>query len=200
MSNFDYYEEFEALLNEYMPVKEDEEIKKKVTGTIMNMDRNFTYLEVPGEPKAIRVRTEELTDYNVGDEVEVLVVSQAEEDDSLVLIGSKRRIDMEIGAEKLEAAYKNHDIITGKILKRVKGGYIVDVFHQQSFLPNSLSEIPVEQGENFVGKEIAVIVKEVKEDKKGKKVLLSRKEIVAAKELEAIDILSFVFVLKATFL
>ena len=41
MSNFDYYEDFEALLNEYMPVKEDEEIKTKVTGTIVNMDRNL---------------------------------------------------------------------------------------------------------------------------------------------------------------
>ena len=40
MSNFDYYEDFEALLNEYMPVKEDEEIKSKVTGT----DRKSTRL------------------------------------------------------------------------------------------------------------------------------------------------------------
>lgn len=200
MSNFDYYEDFEALLNEYMPVKEDEEIKSKVTGTIVNMDRNFTYLEVPGEPKAVRVRTEELTGYAVGDEVEVLVVSQAEEEDSLVLIGSKKRIDMEVGAEKLEKALQNHEIITGKVLKRVKGGYIVEVYHQQAFLPNSLSEIPVEQGDSFVGKELPIVVKEIKEDKKGKKILLSRKEIVIAKELEAIDKLSLGEVVKVSIL
>ena len=200
MSNFDYYEEFEALLNEYMPVKEDEEIKSKVTGTIVNMDRNFTYLEVPGEPKAVRVRTEELTGYSVGDEVEVLIVAQAEENDSLVLIGSKKRIDMELGAEQLAKAFENHDIVTGKISKRVKGGYIVELFHQQGFLPNSLSEISLEQGDSFVGKELSVVVKEVKEDRKGKKILLSRKEIVAAKELEAIDKLSVGEVVKVTVL
>lgn len=200
MSNFDYYEEFEALLNEYMPVKEDEEIKSKVTGTIVNMDRNFTYLEVPGEPKAVRVRTEELTGYSVGDEVEVLIMAQVEENDSLILIGSKRRIDMEIGAEKLVKAFENHEIVTGKVSKRVKGGYIVELFHQQGFLPNSLSEISLEKGDSFVGKELAVVVKEIKEDRKGKKILLSRKEIVAAKELEAIDKLTVGDVVKATVL
>ncbi|MCQ8211722.1 S1 RNA-binding domain-containing protein [Cetobacterium somerae] len=200
MSNFDYYEEFEALLNEYMPVKEDEEIKSKVTGIIVNMDRNFTYLEVPGEPKAVRVRTEELIGYSVGDEVEVLIVAQAEESDSLILIGSKRRIDMEIGAEQLMKAFENHEIVTGKISKRVKGGYIVELFHQQGFLPNSLSEISLEQGDSFVGKEISVSIKEIKEDRKGKKILLSRKEIIAAKELEAIDKLAVGEVVKVTVL
>ncbi|MGL5175496.1 MAG: S1 RNA-binding domain-containing protein [Cetobacterium sp.] len=200
MSNFDYYEDFEALLNEYMPIKEDEELKRKVTGTIVNTDRNFTYLEVAGEPKAVRVRTEELAGYSVGDEVEVLIVSQLEEDDSLVLIASKRRIDMEIGSEKLNAAYNNAEIVTGKILKRVKGGYVVELFFQQGFLPNSLSEIPFDQGDSFLGQEVSVVIKDVKEDKKGKKILLSRREIVAAKELEAIDKLVLDSVVKATVL
>ena len=47
------------------------------------------------------------------------------------LIGSKKRSDMEIGAEKLEKALQNHEIVTGKVMKRVKGGYIVEVYHQQ---------------------------------------------------------------------
>ncbi|MGL4653629.1 S1 RNA-binding domain-containing protein [Cetobacterium sp.] len=200
MSNFDYYEDFEALLNEYMPIKEDEELKRKVTGTIVNTDRNFTYLEVAGEPKAVRVRTDELAGYSVGDEVEVLIVSQLEEDDSLVLIASKRRVDMEIGSEKLNAVYNNKEIVTGKILKKVKGGYVVELFFQQGFLPNSLSDIPFDQGDSFVGKEVSVLVKDIKEDKKGKKILLSRKEIVAAKELEIIDKLVLDSVVKATVL
>ncbi|MEG1183042.1 MAG: S1 RNA-binding domain-containing protein [Cetobacterium sp.] len=197
MSNFDHYEEFEALLNEYMPVKEEEEIKTKVTGTIASMDRNFTYLEVPGQPASVRVRTEELTGYNVGDEVEVLIVAKMEEDDTLVLIGSKKRVDMEIGAEKLTTALENKDIVVGKILKRVKGGYVVEVFHQQGFLPNSLSEIPFESGDEYVGKETQVVVKEVKEDRRGKKILLSRKEIVAAKDLESMEKLTLGEVVKA---
>ncbi|WP_297599018.1 S1 RNA-binding domain-containing protein [uncultured Cetobacterium sp.] len=198
MSNFDHYEEFEALLNEYMPVKEEEEIKTKVTGTIVNMDRNFTYLEVLGQPAGVRVRTEELTGYNVGDEVEVLIVAKVEEEDTLILIGSKKRVDMEIGAEKLTAALENKEIVIGKVLRRVKGGYVVEAFHQQGFLPNSLSEIPFESGDEFVGKEIQVVVKEVKEDRRGKKILLSRREIVAAKDLESMEKLTLGEVVKVT--
>lgn len=198
MSNLEQYEEFEALLNEYMPVKEEEEIKAKVLGTIVNMDRNFAYLEVAGEPSGVRVRAEELTEYKIGDEVEVLIVAKMEEDDTLVLIGSKKRIDMEIGIEKLEKAMENKETVVAKIIKKVKGGYILEAFHQQGFLPNSLSEIPFESGDSFVGKEIEVVVKEIKDDRRGKKILLSRKEIVAAKNLEAMEKLSLNEVVKAT--
>ncbi|MGL5983023.1 MAG: S1 RNA-binding domain-containing protein [Cetobacterium sp.] len=200
MSNFDYNEDFEALLNEYMPVKEEEEIKSKVTGVIVSTDRNFTYLEVAGEPKNVRVRTEELVGYSTGDEVEVLIVAQAEEDDSMILIGSKRRVDMEIGATKLQAAFEKNEAVIGKIMRRVNGGYIVEMFSQQGFLPNSLSEIPFNNGDSFVGKELTVLIKEIKEDKKGKKILVSRRELVANKEFEAMEKLTLNSVVKATVL
>lgn len=198
MSNLDHYEEFEALLNEYMPVKDEEEIKKRVTGTIVNMDRNFSYLEVPGEPANVRVRTEELSEYKVGDSVEVLVVSKMEEDDALVLIASKRRIDMEAGLDKLVKAYESNEPLTGKIVKRIKGGYVVEVLYQQCFLPNSLSEIPFDKGDEFVGTDIQFMVKEIKDDRKGKKILLSRKELIAAKEIETLKKISLGDILKVT--
>ena len=200
MSNFDHYEDFEALLNEYMPVKEEEEIKTKVSGTIGSMDRNYSYLEVAGQPASVRVKTEELTGYEVGDTVEVLVVAKMEEDDALVLIGSKRRVDQEIGNEILAKALENNEIITGTIVKRIKGGYVVEVSYQQGFLPNSLSEIPFNKGDEFVGQEVKLAVKEIKEDRRGKKILFSRKEIVAAKELEALEKITENEVLKVTVL
>ncbi|MGL4946921.1 MAG: S1 RNA-binding domain-containing protein [Cetobacterium sp.] len=187
MSNIDLNEDFEALLNEYMPVKQDEEIKSKVTGMIVSTDRNFTYLEVAGEPRAVRVRTEELEGYSLGDEIEVLVIAQVEEEDSVILIASKRRIDQEAGAKKLQIAFENNEVVTGKVVRRVNGGYIIEMFSQQGFLPNSLSEIPFDKGDSFVGKELVVAIKEIKEDKKGKKILVSRREFVAKKEIEAIE-------------
>lgn len=199
MSNLEQqnYDEFEAWLNENMPEKDEEVVvRRKVTGTIVSMDRNYTYLEVDGEPKRLRVKTEELTGYSIGDSVEVLVVMEIEEEDDSVLIASKRKIDAELGAEKLEKAYKENEIIIGKILKKIKGGYVVEVFYQQGFLPNSLSEIPQEKADEIVGKNIDVIVKEIKEEKKGKKVLFSRKEIVVAKEVEALKELSLGQVVK----
>ncbi|MGL5088043.1 MAG: S1 RNA-binding domain-containing protein [Cetobacterium sp.] len=200
MSNFDYNEDFEALLNEYMPVKEDEEIKSKVTGIIVSKDRNFSYLEVAGEPKAVRVRTEELEGYSLGDEIEVLVIAQAEEDDSMILIASKRRVDQEAGVKKLQIAFENNEAVSGKVVRRVNGGYIVEMFSQQGFLPNSLSEIPFDKGDSFVGKDLSVTIKEIKEDKKGTKILVSRRELVAKKEIEAIEKLVLNTIVEATVL
>ncbi|MEG0097327.1 MAG: S1 RNA-binding domain-containing protein [Cetobacterium sp.] len=182
MSNFENNQEdfdFEALLNEYMPVQE-EKPRAKVKGIIATKDRNFAYLDVAGQPTNVRVRSEELSDFNVGDEIEVLIIGENEDEE--ILIGSRRRVEMEEGLRKLEVAFQEKKIVKATIIRRINGGYILEVSHQQGFLPNSLSEIPASQGESSVGKGIEVMVKEIKEDKKGKKVLFSRKDISLANQ------------------
>ena len=170
MTNMDY-NEFEALLNDYLP--EEGNTGSKVVGTVASKERNFAYLDVPGQITSVRVRAEEVADYNIGDEIEVMLVGETQ--DGEFIIGSRRKIEMEQGWEKIKEAFENKAEITGKVVKEVKGGYIVEVFSHQVFLPKSLSE--TKKGEDIVGKTINVLVKEIKEDKKGKKVTVSRKDI-----------------------
>ena len=68
MTNMDY-NEFEALLNDYLP--EEGNTGSKVVGTVASKERNFAYLDVPGQITSVRVRAEEVENYNVGDEIEV---------------------------------------------------------------------------------------------------------------------------------
>lgn len=173
MTNMDY-NEFETLLNDYLP--QDGENGKKVVGTIASMERNFVYLDVPGQVTTVRVRSEEVASYNLGDEIEVMLVGETPEGE--FIIGSRRRIEMEAGWDKLKEAYEAKSKATGKVIKEVRGGYVVEIFSHQSFLPKSLSE--TRNGENIVGTEIELIIKEVKEDRKGKKVTVSRKDVVLA--------------------
>jgi len=56
--------EFLEMLEGFLPNQE-----KRVEGVIESMDQNFSYLDVPGERTAVRVRTDELKDYKVGDTV-----------------------------------------------------------------------------------------------------------------------------------
>ena len=91
MYNNENYDEFEALLNEYLPA--EEKTRVRATGIIAQRDRNFAYLDVQGQPTSVRVRNEELLAYNIGDEVEILLVGETE--DGEFIIGSRRRIDME---------------------------------------------------------------------------------------------------------
>ncbi len=174
MTNMDY-NEFEALLNEYLP--EEGSTGAKVTGTIASKERNFVYLDVPGQITSVRVRAEEVTDYNIGDEIEVMLVGETPEGE--FLIGSRRKVEMEQGWEKIKEAFEKKEEVSGKVVKEVKGGYIVEIFAHQVFLPKSLSE--TKKDEDITGKEIKVLVKDIKEDKKGKKVTVSRKDIVMMK-------------------
>lgn len=179
MYNTDY-NEFEALLNEYLPPEEKGRVK--VAGIISQVDRNFAILEAIGQPKDIRVRAEELSDYNQGDEVEVLIIGETE--DGEFLLGSRRRIDMEEGMKEIEEAFEKRVILQCKITRKINGGYIIEYKKQQGFLPNSLSEIPMKDSDNVIGTMIEVIVKDIKADKKGKRITFSKKDISMAKEAE----------------
>lgn len=183
MTNMDY-NEFEELLENYLPSEGGN--GKKVVGRIESKERNFCFLDVPGEATTVRVRTEELTDYNVGDEIEVMLVGETPEGE--YLIGSRRRIEMELGWEKIKAASTNEEKIVGKVLKEIKGGYIVEIYSHQAFLPKSLSE--TKNSNEIIGKELEFMVKEIKEDKKGKKVTVSRKDVVMAEKKEEFEKIS----------
>ena len=188
--------DFESMLNEYMPEEGAAEKGEKAKGIISQLDRNYAYLDVSSARTAVRVRAEELEGYNVGDEVEVVL--KGETKDNEFIIGSRQEIDRIENLEKLEKAFEAKEIVKGKIEKKVKGGYIVKVMFQQAFLPNSLSEIPMNDTTNHVGEEIEVLVKDIKDDRRGKKILVSRKDITIKEETEFFEKLNIGDILEVT--
>ena len=149
------------------------------------MDQNYSYLDVPGERTAVRVRTDELKGYKVGDTVEVLITGLSEEeDDQEYITASRRKIEVEKNWEKIEDSFKNKTILDAKVTKKIKGGYLVEAFLYPGFLPNSLSEIS-DNEEKVNGKKIQVIVKDIKvdpKDKKNRKITYSVKDIRLAEQ------------------
>ena len=181
--------EFSQMLEEFLPNQE-----KRVKGVIESMDQNFSYLDVPGERTAVRVRTDELKGYKVGDTVEVLITGLSEEDDDQEYItASRKKIEVEKNWEKIEDSFKNKTILDAEVTKKIKGGYLVQALLYPGFLPNSLSEIP-DNEEKVVGKKIQVIVKDIKvdpKDKRNKKITYSVKDIKIAeqeKEFAALEV------------
>ena len=172
--------EFLEMLEGFLPNQE-----KRVEGVIESMDQNFSYLDVPGERTAVRVRTDELKNYKVGDTVEVLITGLSEEDDDQEYItASRRKIEVEKNWEKIEESFKNRTILDAVVNKKVKGGYLVEALLYSGFLPNSLSEIS-DNEEKVKGKKIKVIVKDIKEDSKDKrnrKITYSVKDIKMAEQ------------------
>ena len=181
--------EFSQMLEEFLPNQE-----KRVEGVIESMDQNFSYLDVPGERTAVRVRTDELKGYKVGDTVEVLITGLSEEDDDQEYItASRKKIEVEKNWEKIADSFKNKTILDAEVTKKIKGGYLVQALLYPGFLPNSLSEIP-DNEEKVVGKKIQVIVKDIKvdpKDKRNKKITYSVKDIKIAeqeKEFAALEV------------
>lgn len=181
--------EFSQMLEEFLPNQE-----KRVEGVIESMDQNFSYLDVPGERTAVRVRTDELKGYKIGDTVEVLITGLSEEDDDQEYItASRKKIEVEKNWEKIEDSFKNKTILDAEVTKKIKGGYLVQALLYPGFLPNSLSEIP-DNEEKVVGKKIQVIVKDIKvdsKDKRNKKITYSVKDIKIAeqeKEFAALEV------------
>ena len=181
--------EFSQMLEEFLPNQE-----KRVEGVIESMDQNFSYLDVPGERTAVRVRTDELKGYKIGDTVEVLITGLSEEDDDQEYItASRKKIEVEKNWEKIEDSFKNKIILDAEVTKKIKGGYLVQALLYPGFLPNSLSEIP-DNEEKVVGKKIQVIVKDIKvdpKDKRNKKITYSVKDIKIAeqeKEFAALEV------------
>ncbi|MDR1835598.1 MAG: 4-hydroxy-3-methylbut-2-enyl diphosphate reductase [Fusobacteriaceae bacterium] len=188
MATNDNYEEFETLLQDYLPTDETQKIR--VTGTISQKDRNFVYLDVPGQRTSVRIKSDELEAYEKGDEVEVLLIGETEDGD--FLIGSRRRILMEEGNMNIDKSFENKEPLPIKIIKKVKGGYIAQHGEIQGFLPNSLSGVAKDDETDMEGKEMDVIVKDIAAQKgpKGRKITFSRKDLLAKKIAEEFALLN----------
>jgi len=91
--------------------------------------------------------TEEI---KIGNPVDIVIESVEDEDGNLVL--SKKRADFLKVWDRILKAHDNDEIIPGKILKRIKGGMVVDLNGIEAFLPGSQIDIrPVRDFDAFVG-------------------------------------------------
>ncbi len=119
------------------------------------------------DPKAVKI----------GDEVEVFIEATEDEDGMLRL--SKDRAKRTQGWDAILMNFKEGDNIQGKIIRKIKGGYIVDI-GVEAFLPSSLATL---KGYGSVDKQFGVELdfKISKINKPRKNVVLSRKDALHEK-------------------
>ncbi|OQY10033.1 MAG: 4-hydroxy-3-methylbut-2-enyl diphosphate reductase [Fusobacteriia bacterium 4572_132] len=162
--------DFEKMLENYLPDNiEKGEVKK---GIILRKDREYGYLDL-GTKGEGKVDAREIEDNEVGDEIEVLIITTADESEDFMKV-SRRAVELKLNWEKLQELKESDEKINGKIVRKVKGGYIVDILKYNSFMPGSLSGFGKE--EEPLGKEITVKIKDI-QDGKRKKIVVSRKAV-----------------------
>jgi small subunit ribosomal protein S1 len=118
----------------------------------------------------------------VGDEVEVYV-ERLESSNGYVLLSREKAQRMLIW-DRIEAAFKDDQAITGRVVDRVKGGLAVDVGGVKAFLPGSLIDTkPVKNLDALKGHEYKFKI--VSFDKKRNNIVLSRRAIVEVEQAAA---------------
>jgi len=110
----------------------------------------------------------------IGDEIDVYVESK--EDDNGMLILSKQKAERAVGWEMVISRYGEGDAVEGKVTKKVKGGFMVNI-GVEAFLPASLAALKNFGNLNqLIGQTFPFKI--VKINKPRKNIVVSRKDAI----------------------
>ncbi len=110
-----------------------------------------------------------------GDEIDVYVVSKNESEGTITL--SRERAKRMQLFDKLEELQEQNDVITGKIIRRIKGGYTVDLGGVEAFLPGSHVDLrPVPDMDALVNQDFEFRV--LKINRRRSNVIVSRRVLL----------------------
>jgi small subunit ribosomal protein S1 len=111
----------------------------------------------------------------LGDEIEIYVDKIEDRKGQLIL--SKKKADFLRAWERLKEVHDADGIIEGYIVKRIKGGMVVDLGGVEGFLPGSQIDVrPVIDFDAYVGKNMELKIVKLNEARKN--IVVSRKEIL----------------------
>ncbi|RMG67992.1 MAG: 30S ribosomal protein S1 [Calditrichaeota bacterium] len=171
---------FVELLNKSMEAFEQEEIVK---GRILEITDSYVVVDVGFKSEGIIPIEEfiDIQDFKVGDEVELFLESPEDLEGNVQV--SRRRVYFLRAWERLMDKYEKDEIIQGRIVRRIKGGFVVDLGGVDAFLPGSQVDVkPIRDFDAYVGKTLDVKIVKVNEQRKN--IVVSRRVIIE-KELES---------------
>lgn len=145
-------EEFLALAKLYSESFRDVKEGELIKGKIVRIQGDSVILDVgfKSEGAVSKLEFANPDELKIGSEVEVVLESVEDQEGNLVL--SKQRADFLKIWERVLRAHETGEIIQGKIIRRIKGGMVVDLMGMEAFLPGSQIDIrPIRDFDVFVG-------------------------------------------------
>jgi small subunit ribosomal protein S1 len=120
-------------------------------------------------------------DVQVGQQVDVLL--EAVEDETGLVILSKRKADRIKGWERVLTQYKEGDVVKGRVSRKIKGGLLVDI-GVPVFLPASQVDIrrPADVS-NYIGQEISCKILKIDADRRN--IVVSRRRLIEEEREQA---------------
>lgn len=148
-----------------------------VTGTVVQITDDEVCVNIGYKSDGL-IKREDLVDKDVklGDTIEVEVV-KVNDGEGNVLLSQRNIVNRKVW-EDLMNKYENHEYVDAVGKEAIKGGLIADVNGVRAFIPAShLAQRYVEKISQFVGQPMKVKIIDV--DKQKKRIVASRKEVLA---------------------
>jgi small subunit ribosomal protein S1 len=169
--------EFEEFMKMYEPTLRDIEEGEIVKGKVMGVTKEDVIVDVGFKSEGIIPIAEfpEPVNVKVGDEIEVYLDAIEDQDGQLVL--SKQKADFVRVWDAVKGAHDSGELIDGKIVRRIKGGMVVDLMGVDAFLPGS--QIALRQVPDFdalVGQ--GMRLKVIKINKVRRNIVVSRRAVL----------------------
>ncbi len=118
---------------------------------------------------------ENLDSMKVGDDIEVLIDSIENDEGTLAL--SKKKAEFTRVWENINNLYQSGEMVEAQIVRRIKGGMVVDLFGVEAFLPGSQIDVhPVRDFDALVN--VSMDFRIIKVNNARKNVVLSHKVLV----------------------
>jgi len=147
-----------------------------LTGRVLDIVNDDVIVDVGYKSEGIipKWEFENPEEIDIGDQVEVLL--EAVEDDAGSIVLSKRKADRLRGWERIIANNKEGDAVRGKVLRKIKGGLVVDI-GVPVFLPASQVSIRRHADiSEFIGQEIEGKI--IKIDESRMNIVISRRRLI----------------------
>ncbi len=154
-----------------------------IKGTIVAITKSDVVVDVGFKSEGVIPKEEfiDLENINVGDEIEVYL--ETPEDMEGQVLVSRKKVYFLRKWEELMNKYQNDEIIQGRIVRRIKGGFVVDLGGVDAFLPGSQVDVkPIRDFDAFVGQTLDLKIVKVNEMRKN--IVVSRRVIIE-KQLES---------------
>jgi small subunit ribosomal protein S1 len=140
-------DEFDQFLEMYETTLHDIQEGQIIKGKVMGVTKEDVIVDVGFKSEGIIPISEfpEPLNIKVGDEIEVFLDAIEDQDGQLVL--SKQKADFMRVWDNVKESHEKGELIEGKIMRRIKGGMVVDLMGVDAFLPGS--QIALKQIPNF---------------------------------------------------
>ncbi|MBF0481812.1 MAG: 30S ribosomal protein S1 [Desulfovibrionaceae bacterium] len=175
---------FETALEDYLNEDfGDMEEGAIVRGQVVRVGKEFILVDVNFKSEG-QIAVSEFMDpegnvtVNVGDTIDVYVINKNENEGTISLSRDKaKRMQL---FDKLEDILEKNEVIIGRIVRRIKGGYTVDLGGVEAFLPGSHVDLrPVPDMDALVGKDFEFKV--LKINRRRSNVIVSRRVLLEEK-------------------